>query len=178
MRTEFGCYTLCNYHRLVISYQSSSPFSNAVLLLKSPFSPKSQSLPDPLSPFLSSMSYITTHLSNPHPLSFFNSPSPTFPLLTRLLSPSKSTILFTLPNGPSSSSTSAFLRSNSSRPGVLKTECLLAAVAWDSAVMFDVAEMETRSVGEMRGPGVRGVNGVRGDMGGREGCVGWDARGW
>lgn len=49
------------------------------------------------------------------------------PLLILRLSLSRSIMLCTLAKGPSSTSTKAFLRSSSSRPGVLKMLCLLAA---------------------------------------------------
>lgn len=78
--------------------------------------------------------YITAHIPHPHflilsPFSFFPPSSLSSTALpTLILSTLKSPILFALANGPSSLSTNAFFRSNSSRPGVLKTLCLLAVL--------------------------------------------------
>jgi hypothetical protein len=119
-------------------------------------------VPSHLSP---SDAHMTTH---PHPNLFnplffpslFSSISS--PLPTLALSSLKSAILFALANGPSSTSTNAFFRANSSLPGVLKMLFLLADVWLD--VVEEILLMFV-SVGGVRFSAER-----RGVWDGRESC--------
>lgn len=57
-------------------------------------------------------------------------------------------MLATVPNGPSSASTSAFLRSSSSRPGVLKTLRRDTLVPAEALEMRELEVWRPRSWGE------------------------------